>query len=178
MNKLAYFLLIVTLVTVGACKDNEPPRAANIVKVLESGEGINEEVDQTAPETCYGEPTDELPEFDATVEATQQGERINLHVMVAEAKGLEVCRINLIVYHRILNESTGEWELHENNESLMMFSKIKPGEVVEKDTPVLPAEFPDVTEAGPPGAWSVEVQDYHEVRKPSGWQPPQVQADS
>ena len=165
MKRAMLTCLIVSLAAFTGCKDKEPPRASNIVDAQQDQTTIGQEVDQEDPNTCFGEPTDEEPDFDLALEVTQEGEKMRFHLTVAEKKGLRVCAIRLHVRHNTLNEETGEWEW-DGQYAPVMIERVNPGQVVDKVTPVYTGEFPRVTEAGPPEAWTVLVDNYHDVREP------------
>lgn len=165
MHRTTLALLLVSLTFVGACEDKEPPRSGRIIAAQEA-ENAGPGADQKPPQTCLGEETDETPELDATVSVTGTSKRMDFHITVAEKKGLEVCTLYLRIYHHALDEDSGEWK-RDGQSSLFLIPRISPGEIYEKVTAVREPEYPTVNEPGPPEAWSITVERYHEVRRPA-----------
>lgn len=165
MRRTTLALLLVSLTFVGACEDKEPSRSLGITTSQED-ENVGSQVDQTPPQTCLGEETDETPEFDAAVSVTGTSKRMDFHISVAEKKGLEVCTLLLRIRHHALDEESGEWK-RDGQSSLFLIPRISPGEIYEKVTAVREPEYPEVNEPGPPEAWSITVERYHEVRRPA-----------
>lgn len=165
MHRTTLALLLVSLTFVGACEEKEPLRAGNITEAQEA-ENTGSGTVQIPPQTCLGEETDETPEFDAAVSVTGTSKRMDFHISVAEKKGLEVCTLYLRIYHHALDEEAGEWK-RDGQSSLFLIPRIAPGEISEKVTAVREPEYPAVNEPGPPEAWSIEVERYHEVRRPA-----------
>ena len=168
MRRAVFVSLIVSLVAWGACKDREPPRADNISMVTETPLEVEEKPDQVDPNTCFGEPTDEEPEFDLALDITRDGERMNFVITLAEKKGLRVCGIRLHITHQglILNEETGQWE-PSSEEAFVIVPRLNPGEVLERVTRLNTGEFRSVIDdPGPLEDWTIAVNSVNDVRKP------------
>ena len=165
MKRAVLACLMVSLAALTTCKDNEPPRSG-ISKY--TAEDVQEKPDQTDPNTCFGEPTNEEPDFDLALNITQDGERMNFVITLTEKKGLRVCGIRLHITHQgqIFNEETDEWE-PSSEEAFINVPRINPGEVLERVTRLNTSEFPSVIDdPGPLEEWPIRVASYNEVRKP------------
>jgi len=160
-RRLIGVLAIGLLATVTACEPEEPPRG--IPEFTE--EDVKEKPDQTDPNTCFGDETDEEPDLDLALDLTERGEIREFHITVAEKKGLRVCSVKLRIEHNTKNPETGEWEF-DNQFAIVVVPRVEPGEPMERVTRVNSAEFRNVTELGPPEAWTVTVDSYSDVRKP------------
>jgi len=166
MRRALFPCMIVSLVCWSSlsCKDNEPPRA---IKVPEYQPGEVDAPDQTDPNTCFGDATDEEPDFDLAIEVVKDNGLMNFVISLADKKGLRVCGIRLHVVHNAQDPDTGEWEAIPGEEAFVNVPRLEPGQVLERVTRLNTNEFPSVTgEPGPPEAWSVTVDNYNEVRKP------------
>jgi hypothetical protein len=163
MNRIAILLLACGTAFIAACEPDEPPRSDEVL-AAQADEQV-EIQDQTAPQTCIGDETDETPEFDLAVEVKRYSpSRMDIYISVGEIKGLEVCTIRLRVYHNELDEDSLEWK-RDGQSAMIVITRIAPGEIATKKTAVREAEFPDVTDPGDPNAWTIEVEQYNDVRK-------------
>lgn len=163
MNRFVILLLACGVVFIAACEQKEPPRSEEVLAAqAEKQVGTK---DQTPPQTCLGEETDEIPEFDLAVEVKRKSpSRMDFYISAVEIKGLEVCTVRLWVYHNEYDEDSKEWK-RDGQSALFVIPRIAPGEIATKITAVRQAEFPRVAEPGTPEAWSIEVERFNAVRK-------------
>jgi hypothetical protein len=152
---------VAVLAAVTACEPEEPERSIPEY----TPEDVQIKPDQEDPNTCFGDKTDEEPDFDLALNLTERGEIREFHITVAEKKGLRVCGLRLRVAHRTRNPETGEWE-PDGMAAIVVVPRIEPGEPLERVTRVTDGEFPGVTGIGPPESWTVSVERYNDVRKP------------
>jgi hypothetical protein len=165
MKKGACLCLIVSLLVWGACscKDNEPPRR---ITVPEYKPGEVDKPDQTDPNTCFGDKTDEEPDFDLALDIVKEDGLMNFVITLADKNGLRVCGIRLRVVHKAKDPETGEWE-PTGEQAFIIVPRLEPGEVLERVTRLNTNEFQSITDdPGPLEAWSVTVDSYNDVRKP------------
>ncbi len=165
MNRIVILLLACGTAFIAACEPDEPPRSDEVL-AAQAVEQIGVKIQQP-PQTCLGEETDETPEFDLAVEVKRHSpSRMDIYISLGEINGLEVCTIRLRVYHRELDEESQEWK-RDGQSAMIVITRIAPGEIATKKTAVREAEFPDVTDPGDPNAWTIEVEQYNDVRKPA-----------
>jgi hypothetical protein len=165
MRRCLLSLILALPVGASSCKDREPPVAPDIADAMNDKGEIGTRKNQGPAYACFGDPTDEKPEVDVSLEVQQNGARLNLIVTAAETKGLRVCSAWVHVRHNSHKEETGQWEWH-GHYCPVLIKKLEPYEVRTESTPATDAEFPGVTEPGPPESWTVVVDHIAEVRKP------------
>ena len=158
-------LILALPLAASSCKDREPPVAPDIADAMNDEGEIGTRPAQEPPHTCFGDPTDEEPEVDVSLEVQQDGARLNLVVTAAETKGLRVCSVWVHVRHNSFNEGTGQWEW-DHHYCPVLINRLEPYEVCTESTPAIDAEFPGVIEPGPPESWTVVVDHIADVRKP------------
>jgi hypothetical protein len=165
MTRAVRFGLIVSVLVWAACscKDKEPPRR---ITVPEYKPGEVDKPDQTDPNTCFGDETEEEPDFDLAMDIVEEGGLMDFVITLADRKGLRVCGIRLRIVHRAEDPETGEWQ-PTGEEAYINVPRLEPGEVLERVTRLNTNEFPSVTDdPGPPEAWSITVDNYNDVRQP------------
>ena len=122
--------------------------------------------DQTDPNTCFGDKTDEEPDFDLALDIVKEDGLMNFVITLADKNGLRVCGIRLRVVHKVMDPETGEWE-PTGEQAFINVPRLEPGEVLERVTRLNTNEFQSITDdPGPLEAWSVTVDSYNDVRKP------------
>lgn len=113
-------------------------------------------------QTCYGQETNLHPEFDLALNVTSEGVRMEFDISAVETIGLEVCSIVLRINHRRWDPEFQQWE-PDGSWAPVYVPRLEPGEVFYMITPVYEGEFPEVTEPGPPDAWTIEVESWSEA---------------
>ena len=163
MNRIVILLLACGVVFIAACEQEEPQRSDEVL-LAQAKEQIGTK-DQTPPQTCLGEETDEIPEFDLAVEVRRKRpSRMDFYISAAEIKGLEVCTVRWRVFHNEYDEESKEWK-RDGQSATDVIPRIAPGEIATMITAVREAEFPRVAEPGAPDAWTIDVERYTAVRK-------------
>ena len=168
MNRSALVLIVIAAVLgAGAYARHKfvqarrtPEMKAPIIEVMRSPQSVPDEI--YAPQICFGDETNLIPEFEMAIHVSGDSARINCEISILETIGLEVCSIHLRVKHRTQNPQTGEWA-PDGLSAPVFIPRLIPGEVFETVTPILSLEFPTVTEPGPPQAWSVVVETWSEA---------------
>ncbi|UCG34232.1 MAG: hypothetical protein JSU68_06265 [Phycisphaerales bacterium] len=165
MRSCLFSLIITLALAAPACKNKEPPVDPDIAAAMNDDAGIGTPKNQGPPYECFGNPTEEEPEVDVSLEVQQDGVRLNLVVTAAETRGLRLCSVWVHVRHNSFNEETEQWKW-DGHYCPVLIKRLEPYEVRTESTPATDAEFPSVTEPGPPESWTVLVDHIADVRKP------------